>query len=65
MFRLISRPKAFLRAVVVDDGVVGDEGAAFGNGVVCLADQHPLFFEVPIVQDVAHQDDVGLWAAGR
>ena len=34
------RPKAFLRAVVVDDGFVDDVGAALGQGFACFADEH-------------------------
>ena len=49
-----------LGAVVVDDAFVDDEGAAGGEGVVGFADEHLLFVEVPVVQDVAHHDDVGL-----
>ncbi len=48
-----------LGAVVVDDGLVGDKGSAGGEGFVGFADEHFFGGEVPVVEDVAHHDDVG------
>ena len=49
-----------LGAVVVDDAFVDDECSSGGEGVVCLADEQLLLVEVPVVEDVAHHDDVGV-----
>ena len=40
--------------------LVDDECSAGGQGFVGLADEHLLLFEVPVVEDVAHHDDVGV-----
>ncbi len=55
------QPERVLRSVVVDDRLVDDQGAARGHGVEGLPDQHLLRRQIPVVQDVAHQDHIGLW----
>ena len=47
-----------LGTVVVDERVVDDEGSAGIERVVSLADEHLLLFKVPVVQDVAHGENV-------
>ena len=47
-----------LRTVIVDDGIVDNEGSAGLECVVGLADGHLLFVEVPVVEGVTHGDDV-------
>jgi hypothetical protein len=47
-----------LRTVVVDDGIVDNEGSAGVESAVGLADEHLLFVEVPVVEDDAVADDV-------
>ena len=59
MLRLGEEAEGVFGAVVVDDGVVGDEGAAGGESFVGFADEHVLGGEVPVVEDVTHHDDVG------
>ena len=49
-----------LRAVVVDDAFIDDQRAALGHGIVGFANQHALVVDSPIVQNVAHQNHVGL-----
>ena len=49
-----------LRSVIVDDRLVHDERAAVGHCVERFANEHPLGRQIPVVQDVAHHDDVGL-----
>ena len=48
-----------LGTVVVDDGLGDDEGSTGGQSFVGLADEHLLRVEVPVVDDVAHHDDIG------
>src|SRR5215472_14221756 len=48
-------------AIVVDDRVVYQQCAAPGKRFVRLPNQPPLFFEIPVVQDVSHHDHVRLW----
>jgi hypothetical protein len=49
-----------LRAIVVDDGVVSDECSAFGECFIGFADEQFFLFQVPVVEDVSHHDDVDL-----
>ena len=60
MLRLMRRPKVFLERSSSMMDLVDDEGAAGGEGFVGFADEHLLLFEVPVVEDVAHHDDVGV-----
>jgi len=46
---------------IVDDRVVNDHRAACGQGGIGLAQQHPLRLEIPVVENVAEQQDVGAW----
>ena len=45
-------------ALVVDDGVVDDQRPALGQGVIGLAQQSLLLGEIPVVEDVSHDQDV-------
>src|SRR6266576_4545185 len=49
-----------LAAVVIDDSLIDDVRAAVGQSVISLTDEHFLRCEIPVVQDVAHDDYVGL-----
>src|SRR5450432_1400149 len=49
-----------LAPVVVDDRFVDHERAAAREGVERLLDEHLLRRQVPVVEDVSHQHDVGL-----
>ena len=53
------KAEGVLRAVIVDDRFEDDEGAAGRDGFVGFADEHALDVKVPVVEDVAHDDDVG------
>lgn len=47
-----------LAAAVVDQRLMGDERAARGQGVIGFAKQHMLLAEIPVVQDMAHDDHI-------
>jgi len=47
-------------ALVVDEGFDGDQGSAGWQGVVGGTDEVHLLFEIPVVKDHAHGDDIGL-----
>ena len=58
------KTEGILGAVVVDDALVDNQRTAFGNGVIRFPDKHLFGVEIPVVQDVAHQDDVRLRDGG-
>src|ERR1700739_3447263 len=49
-----------LRPFVVDEGFVDDVSAAWWECFISLADQHFLLFELPVVKEVSHHDDLHL-----
>jgi hypothetical protein len=55
----MSRQKQVLTAGIVNQGFNGNERAAGRKGIVSRADEMHLFFEIPVMQDHAHRDDVG------
>jgi hypothetical protein len=48
-----------LAAIIIDDGVVNDDCAAFRKGSEYLAEKRLFLVKVPIVEDVTHDDDIG------
>ncbi len=52
--------KSVLLALVIDNGLEDDQRAAWRQGGMGFGQEHLLGFQVPVVQDVAHDDDVGL-----
>src|SRR5215510_1094211 len=55
------QPEDVLAPRVVDQRLDGDEGTTGRQGIVGEADEVPLLLEVPVVEDHAHRDHIGLW----
>ena len=58
----VQRPeqtKDVLAPGIVNKGFNRDQRAAGWKSVVSRADEKPLLFEIPVVEDHAHRDDVG------
>jgi hypothetical protein len=45
-------------AIVIDDALVDDDGSPSWKCFKGLSDEKPLLFEIPVMQDVAHHDNV-------
>ena len=45
-------------AIIIDDGIINDDCAAFRKSVKCLAEKHLFLGKVPIMEDVTHDDDI-------
>jgi hypothetical protein len=57
------KPESIFEAIIVYDRLENDQRATLRKCLVGLAEQHRFFLEVPVVQDVAHHQDVrrGQW----
>src|SRR5687767_12559549 len=52
------QPEGILRPVVIDDGLVDNQRAALGQRVMGFFEERQLLLDVPVVQDVPHDEDV-------
>lgn len=46
-------------AIVVNHGVVDDQGAVFRQRLYSFRKEHLFFFQIPVVEDVPQNQDVG------
>jgi len=56
-------PERVLSSRIVDDRVVDDERSTVRQCLICTRDQRALLAEIPVMKDMAHDDDVsfGEW----
>src|SRR5437773_172660 len=55
------KPESIPPPIVIDDRVEHDERPAVRKRLVRLRDEPPLFVEVPVVEDVSHDENIPLW----
>src|SRR5262249_11338679 len=52
--------ECILASRIIDERLNNCEGTSWGQGIICLPNEHLLLLEVPVVQDHPHRDDVRL-----
>src|SRR4030095_9481208 len=55
------KPKSILAPCVIDEVFYDDKRSAWRQGVVGCTDQVHFLFQVPVVEDHAHGDHIGVW----